>query len=144
MLVAIIALAGLGRSAQLIARFDTSADKGLTNEVAQASATLAAVRALPKDTVIVTDRAGLVWVATGRSVVALPPDRVYATGAVNHDRGAELAEVASAIDGRPAVLVLFDQDPSVVDEATGSRLAVGPAQVFPDGSITPLSTRSDG
>ncbi len=143
-LVAAVAAVGLGRSALLVARFDSSADKGLTNDVARASATLAAVRALPDDTVIVTDRAGLVWVATGRSVVALPPERVFATGAVNHDRGDELAEVAATIDGRPAVLVLFDQDPSVVDQATGPHLARGPAQEFADGSITPLSTRSDG
>ena len=139
--MAAIAAVGLARSALLVHRFDTSTDKGLTNEVARTSTTLAAVDALPEDTVIITDRAGLVWVATGRPVIALPPDRVYATGAVNHDRGDELAEVAAAIDGRPAVLVLFDQDPSVIDEATGPHLALGPGETFPDGTLFPVSTR---
>ncbi len=138
-LVGALVVAGLLRTGLLVGHFDDSVDKGLTRAEMLRSPTLAELRDLPADTVIITDSASQVWVATGRSSIALPPETVFATGEVNQDRDEQLRQIADAVDGRPAVLVLLDSDPSVVDQPYGRRLVLGLPTEHDDGQIFPVT-----
>jgi hypothetical protein len=100
------------------------------------SAGLELIRALPGDTLIVTNAPDAVWLRTGRSSLFLPLTANLYRGSANDRYGAELTALADAIRGRPTVVVFFDRPTRghrrVIDDAAVHLLRLGPGRRLAD------------